>query len=302
MANGKVGFIGLGVMGAPMSTRLLERGHALVVHDRDPVAVRGLTAAGATAAASAREVADAAPTVFVSLPTPAIVREVALGENGIVRGSAVRTFVDLSTTGSIVEREVAAGLAAREIEAVDAPVSGGAAGAQKGTLAVMAAGRPEAVAGVRPLLEIFGKVFVVGDSAGQGQLMKLINNILSSTAFAITSEALVAGVKGGLDADTMLAVINAGSGRNGATEDKFPKWVLPRTFAFGFPIASVCKDISLAVEEFQALGVPMWVGGAARQLWHYANAQGGATNDMTSLVKVIEAWADTEVRGKAARP
>ena len=104
--------------------------------------------------------------------------------------------------------------------------------------------------------------------------MKLINNILSTTAFAITSEALVAGVKGGLDADTMLAVINAGSGRNGATEDKFPKWVLPRTFAFGFPIASVCKDISLAVDEFQALGVPMWVGGAARQLWHYAQCPG----------------------------
>jgi 2-hydroxy-3-oxopropionate reductase len=240
--------------------------------------------------------------VFVSLPTPGIVREVALGVNGIVHGSAVRTFVDLSTTGSIVEREVAAALAAREIEAVDAPVSGGAAGAQKGTLAVMVAGRPEAIAGVRPLLDVFGKVFVVGEAAGQGQLMKLINNILSTTAFAITSEALVAGVKGGLDADTMLAVINAGSGRNSATEDKFPKWVLPRTFDFGFPIASVCKDISLAVEEFQALGVPMWVGGAARELWHYANAQGGAANDMTSLVKYIEAWADAEVRGKAAKP
>ena len=264
--------------------------------------MRRLTAAGATAAASAREVADAAQTVFVSLPTPAIVREVALGEDGIVRGSAVRTFVDLSTTGSIVEKEVAAASPLREIEAVDAPVSGGAAGAQKGTLAVMAAGRPEAVAGVRPLLEVFGKVFVVGDRAGQGQLMKLINNLLSSTAFAITSEALVAGVKGGLDAETMLAVINAGSGRNGATEDKFPKWVLPRTFAFGFPIASVCKDISLAIEECQALGVPMWVGGAARQLWHYANAQGGAANDMTSLVTYIEAWAEAEIRGKAAKP
>ncbi|HLB14849.1 MAG TPA: NAD(P)-dependent oxidoreductase [Burkholderiales bacterium] len=300
MAGGKIGFIGLGVMGAPMSQRLLDRGHALVVHDLDRDAVRRLTAAGAAEAASAREVADAAHTVFVSLPTPAIVREVALGDNGIARGRAVRTFVDLSTTGSVVEREVAAALAARGIEAVDAPVSGGAAGAQKGTLAVMAAGRAEAVAGVRPLLEIFGKVFIVGDRAGQGQLMKLINNLLSSTAFAITCEALVAGVKGGLDADAMLAVINAGSGRNGATEDKFPKWVLPRTFAFGFPIASVCKDIALAIEECQALGVPMWVGGASRQLWHYARAQGGAANDMTSLVTYIEGWAGAEVRGKAA--
>jgi len=295
VASGKIGFVGLGVMGGPMSKRLLERGHALVVHDRDRVAVGKVAAAGATEAHSAREVANAAHTVFVSLPTPAIVREVAIGDGGILHGSAVRTFVDLSTTGSTVEKEVAAALAARDIETVDAPVSGGAAGALKGTLAVMAAGPPDAVAGVRALLEVFG----VGDRAGQGQLMKLINNLLSSTAFAITSEALVAGAKGGLDAATMLAVINASSGRNGATEDKFPKWVLPRTFGFGFPIASVCKDISLAVEECQALGVPMWVGGAARQLWHYAQAQGGAANDMTSLVTYIEAWAETEVRGKA---
>ena len=299
MASGKIGFVGLGVMGGPMSKRLLERGHALVVHDRDREAVGKVAAAGATAADSPRAVANAAQTVFVSLPTPAIAREVAIGDAGILHGSAVRTFVDLSTTGSTVEKEVAAALAARDIETVDAPVSGGAAGALKGTLAVMAAGHPDAVAGVRALLEVFGRVFVVGDRAGQGQLMKLINNLLSSTAFAITSEALVAGAKGGLDAATMLAVINASSGRNGATEDKFPKWVLPRTFGFGFPIASVCKDISLAVEECQALGVPMWVGGAARQLWHYALAQGGAANDMTSLVTYIEAWAEAEVRGKA---
>jgi 2-hydroxy-3-oxopropionate reductase len=299
----KIGFIGLGVMGGPMSKRLVERGHSLVVNDRDPEAVRRLTAAGATAAATARDVANAADTVFVSLPTPATVREVALGTDGIIRGSAVRTFVDLSTTGSIVEREVAAGLAVREIETVDAPVSGGAAGAGKGTLAVMVAGRPEAVAGVRTLLEVFGKVFVVGERAGQGQLMKLINNLLSQTAVAITAEALVAGVKGGLDADTMIAVINAGSGRNSATADKFPKWVLPRTFAFGFPIASVCKDASLAVDECQALGVPMWVGGAVRQLWQYAQAQGGGARDMTELVKYIEAWAGAEVRGKGtAKP
>jgi 2-hydroxy-3-oxopropionate reductase len=301
VANTKIGFIGLGVMGGPMSKRLLERGHALVVHDRDPEAVRRLVAAGATAAASAREVANAADTVFVSLPTPATVREVALGPDGILHGSAVRTFVDLSTTGSIVEKEVAAALAARKIDTVDAPVSGGAAGAAKGTLAVMAAGRTETVADLRPLLEVFGKVFVVGDRPGQGQLMKLINNLLSQTAVAITSEALVAGVKGGLDADTMIAVINAGSGRNSATEDKFPRCVLPRTFAFGFPIASVCKDVALAIDEFQALGVPMWVGGAVRSLWQYAYAQGGGPKDMTELVRYVEGWAGAEVRGKAAK-
>jgi 2-hydroxy-3-oxopropionate reductase len=121
--------------------------------------------------------------------------------------------------------------------------------------------------------------------------MKLLNNMLSSTAFAVTAEAFVAGTKGGLDPETMMAVFNAGSGRNNATSDKFPKYVLPRTFDFGFPISSVCKDIGLAVEECQALGVPTWIGGQSRQLWQSAYLQDGAKLDMTAMVQFIEGWA-----------
>jgi 2-hydroxy-3-oxopropionate reductase len=299
--RGRIGFIGAGVMGAPMAKRLLDRGHALVVHDRDPDAVRRMKRLGAAAAGSPREVADAARVVFASLPMPEVVRAVALGDDGVVRGRAVRTFVDLSTTGSAVEKEVAAGLARRRIQTVDAPISGGAAGAIKGTLAVMASGAPRAVAGVRDLLGAFGKVFVVGNRPGQAQLLKLLNNMLSSTALAITSEALVAGVKGGLDPATMIAVINAGTGRNSATADKVPRWVLPRTFAFGHSIAGVCKDIGLAVDECQALGVPMWIGSAARALWQYAYDRGGAEKDMTALVTYIEAWAGVTVGARAPR-
>jgi 3-hydroxyisobutyrate dehydrogenase-like beta-hydroxyacid dehydrogenase len=293
-----VGFIGLGVMGNPLARRLLASGHALVVLDPDAAAAARLTRRGALAVRSPREVADRASIVFLSLPTPQIVREVALGSDGVVHGRAVRTCVDLSTTGPRVVREIAAGLAARGIETVDAPVSGGATGAAKGTLAVMAAGKPRAVARVRGLLGTFGTVFVVGNRPGQGQLLKIINNLLSSTAVAITSEAMVAGVKGGLDPDAMIAVFNASSGRNTATEDKFPKWVLTRKFAFGHPIAGVCKDIGLAIDECQALGVPMWVGSAARQLWQYAYARGGARKDMTALVTYIEDWAGVRVKGR----
>jgi len=210
-------------MGAPMARRLLERGHALIVHDRDLDAVRHLTRRGAVAARSPRVVADAARVVFASLPTPDVVRDVALGNDRIVKGRAVRTFVDLGTTGSRVEDEVARKLAAAGIATVAAPISGGAAGAAKATLAVMAAGPPRAVAAVRPLLAAFGKVFVVGNRPGQAQLLKLLNNMLSSTALALTSEALVAGVKGGLDPATMIAVINASTGRNSATADKVPR-------------------------------------------------------------------------------
>ncbi len=291
MDNRLLGFIGVGVMGRPMARRLIEQGHQLMIFDTDVKALDELAALGARVAHSVREVADSAEIIFTSLPNPAIFKAVALGTNGIVDGSAVRILVDLSTVGSRAEQEVAAGLFARGIETVDAPVSGGAAGARNGTLAMMVAGKPCAVAEVRELFDVFGKVFVVGEQAGQGQLLKLLNNMLSTTAFAITAEAFVAGVKGGLDPQVMMSVINAGSGKNGATLDKFPKHVLPRTFDFGFPIGSVCKDIGLAVEECQALGVPMWVGSSLRQMWHVAALQDGGQRDLTELVLDIEAWA-----------
>ncbi len=301
MAAAPTGFIGLGVMGAPMARRLLEGGHPLIVHDVRPAAVRPLAALGAKVAKTPRAVADRCSTVLVSLPNPQIVREVALGAQGVIRGRAVKTFIDLCTNGSAFEQELARALAARRIATVDAPVSGGATGAAKGTLAVMVAGDPRAVARVRELLDTFGKVFIVGKRPGQAQTMKLLNNLLSTTALAITSEAFVAGAKAGLDVDVMVDVLNAGSGRNSATEEKFPRSVLPRTFDFGFPIAGACKDVGLAIDECHALGVPMWVGSAVRELWQYAYAQGGGKRDMTTLVTYIEAWAGAEVRGKQSR-
>jgi 3-hydroxyisobutyrate dehydrogenase-like beta-hydroxyacid dehydrogenase len=290
----QIGFVGVGVMGRPMARRLIEAGHSLIVYDRDEQAVAELAALGAHAAKSVREVADKARIVFTSLPTPAVFRQVALGDGGLIEGSGLKILVDLSTVGSRTEKEVADGLLEKGIATVDAPVSGGAAGAKKGTLAIMAAGNPAAVDEVRGLFEVLGKVFIVGEEPGQGQLLKLLNNMLSSTAFAITSEAFVAGMRGGLDPEVMMSVINAGSGKNGATLDKFPKQVLPRTFDFGFPIGSVCKDIGLAVEECQALGVPMWVGNVARQVWNYAAMQDGTKRDMTELVKYMERWSSNE--------
>ncbi|OQR36945.1 oxidoreductase [Pseudomonas sp. Bc-h] len=294
MTDPQLGFIGVGVMGRPMARRLLQHGHSLVIYDKDQAALDELAALGARIAESVREVADNAEIIFTSLPSPAIFKAVALGADGIIEGRAVRTLVDLSTVGSRAEQEVAAGLAAKGIDTVDAPVSGGAAGANSGSLALMVAGNPAAVERVRSLFDVFGKVFIVGEQPGQGQLLKLLNNMLSTTAFAITSEAFVAGVKGGLDPEVMMSVINAGSGKNGATLDKFPKHVLPGTFDFGFPVSSVCKDIGLAIEECQALGVPMWLGNAARQLWNVAAQQDGAGRDLTELVRTVEGWSNRQ--------
>ena len=213
---------------------------------------------------------------MVSLPTPDIVRAVALASNGVVAGSKVKTFIDLSTTGPRIAIEVAKGLEEKGIVAVDAPVSGGPSGAEKGTLAIMVSGPKRLTSELTAIFGAIGKVFWVGEQPGLGQTMKLCNNLLSATAITITSEALVMGTKAGLDPAVMLDVINAGSGRNTATVDKFPRCVLPRKFDFGFATELLYKDVRLCLEEAERLGVPMIVGNAVRQLVGIAKALKGA--------------------------
>jgi 3-hydroxyisobutyrate dehydrogenase-like beta-hydroxyacid dehydrogenase len=296
--NKELGFIGLGNMGGPMAGRLLDAGYGLVVFDSREDAVRTFLARGARAARSAAEVASQVDTVLVSLPTPDIVRQVALGNAGIAEGTRAKTYVDLSTTGPRVAKEVAAGLAARGITAVDSPVSGGVAGAKKGSLAVMVSGPQALCESLRPALEVFGKFFYLGSEPGHGQTMKLANNLLSATALAITSEAMVMGVKAGLDPRVMLDVINTGSGRNSASQDTFPKAILPRTFDAGFATGLMYKDVKLCLEEAEAMGVPMWVANAVRQLWFLAVNEIGAEQDFTTIVQCVERWAGVEVKDR----
>jgi 3-hydroxyisobutyrate dehydrogenase-like beta-hydroxyacid dehydrogenase len=252
-----IGFVGLGNMGFHMARRLLEAGHHVVVFDTRREPVERLTALGAEPAASVREVADRVETVMASLPTPDVVHAVAVGKGGLIEGNRVRRFVDLSTTGAVMARSIFAALGQRDIVQIDAPVSGGVAGAEKGTLAVMVSGPRAEAAALDDVLKVIGKVFFIGEQPGAGQTMKLANNLLSATAMAATSEAMVMGVKAGLDPAIMLEVINAGSGRNTATEHKFPKVVLPRRFDFGFTNGLMRKDVDLALSEAGALGVPM---------------------------------------------
>ena len=291
----QVGFIGLGRMGEPMALRLVAAGYELVVYDVRPESVAALTAKGARAAASPAEVASAVDTVLLSLPTPPIVREVAAK---VSSGSKVKTVIDLSTTGATAAREIAAALAAKGITAVDSPVSGGVAGAVAGTLAVMVAGPRALCAELEPMLAVFGKVFFIGERPGMGQTMKLANNLLSATAMAATAEAVVFGVKSGLDPAVMCDVINAGSGRNTASMDKVPRQVITRKFAQGFATGLMYKDVRLCLEEADAVGVPMSVASGVRALWARANEELGADSDMTAIVQLIERAAGVEVKGK----
>ncbi len=291
MAKETIGFIGVGRMGQPMASRLMAAGHPVVAYDVQGQALSAIVNKGAAKAASPAEVASCAEIVMTSLPMPAVVEEVALGEDGIASGSRVKTFVDLSTTGPRMAKAIAAKLADRGITAIDAPVSGGVTGAVKGTLAVMTSGPKEICEGLRPTLEAIGKFFYIGPEPGMGQMMKLLNNLLSATATAATSEAMVLGVKAGLDPKVMIDVINAGSGRTTASEDKFPRAILPRTFDFGFALGLMAKDVKLCIDEADAQGVPMWIGQAVKQLWLYGLAQGGPEQDFTALITHIEKWS-----------
>jgi 3-hydroxyisobutyrate dehydrogenase-like beta-hydroxyacid dehydrogenase len=293
-----IGFIGLGNMGFHMARRLVEAGHKLTVYDTRSEAVARLTKLGAGAAGSPREVGDAAATVMASLPTPDVVLQVAAGKDGVIEGSKVRRFVDLSTTGSRMAIRIAETLDKRNIVQLDSPVSGGVSGAEKGTLAVMVAGPRADYETLRETLGVIGKVFFIGEKPGMGQTMKLCNNILSATAVAASSEAVVLGVKAGLDPEVMIEVINAGSGRNTATEAKFARSILPRTFDFGFTNGLMYKDVKLCLEEAEQLGVPMWVGAAVRQMFQLSAMQNGPDKDLTTLIQCIERWAGVEVRGK----
>ena len=301
MTDRTLGFIGVGRMGSHMTRRLVAAGHKVVVYDADARALQRATENGANAAHSPADVASQAEIVMASLPTPDIVKAVTLGTDGIITGTKAKIFIDLSTTGPRVANEVAKGLEEKGIIAVDAPVSGGPAGAEKGTVAVMVSGPKRLANELTPLLGIIGKVFWVGEQPGLGQTMKLCNNLLSAAAITITSEALVMGTKAGLDPSIMLDVINAGSGRNTATADKFPRCVVPRKFDFGFATDLLYKDVRLCLEEGERLGVPMIVGNAVRQLVGIAKALKGPGSDITEIVKPVEQWAGVEVKSGVQR-
>ena len=244
-----IGFIGLGNMGFPMVRRLIDAGHHIVAYDTKPEILSEFNAIGGEGASSPQDVASKVETVISSLPTPSIVRNVAIGERGLIHGNKIKRYIDMSTTGSKTAIEVGKALHAQGIQMIDSPVSGGVNGAVNGTLAVMVSAPKHDFDFLKPVLDVIGKVFYVGEKPGLAQTMKLVNNYLSATALAVTSEAMSVGAKAGLDPALMVNVINAGSGRNSASQDKFPKSILPGTFDFGFTTALMFKDLLLFKEE-----------------------------------------------------
>lgn len=271
-----------------MASRLLDAGHSLVIYDIRHEAMVPLIGRGAARANSSREIADSADIVFFSLPEPEDVRGEAIGEHGVIAGERAKILVDLSTTGRPTTMAVAEVLARNGIAMVDSPVSGGIAGATKGTLAVMASGDPAVLTRVSPLLGIFGRLFIIGEQPGMAQVMKLANNLMSATSLAIASEAVVMGMKAGIDPQLMIEVINAGTGRNSATETKFPQAILTRRFAYGFATGLMHKDVRLCLEEARSLGTPMAIGEAVCAIWQATERELGAESDYTEIFRYLE--------------
>ncbi len=294
----KVGFIGIGAMGKPMAQNLLKSADIkLLVYDVNRVAMEELAAAGAVVCASPRELADAAAVIIMMLPNAAIVESTLTGEQGVLAGGqAGKIIIDMSSVAATSTRKMAALAAAKGLAYIDAPVSGGVTGATAGTLTIMVGGETAAVQAVRPILEKLGKkIYHVGDS-GAGDSIKVVNNLLLGINMAAVAEALVLGVKSGLDPKVMLEIIKESSGRSYALEVKTANFILKNSFAAGFAIDLEYKDLELAMETAKSLDVPLPVGATVQQIFAMAKAKGLGREDISAVIKVWEEFVGVQVR------
>ncbi len=293
----QVGFIGLGQMGRPMAERLLCPGMSLHVFDPDAAAMDRLTILGAAGHPDPASVANAAALVLSCLPSPAVSEAAALGPNGIARGQAVRTYVEMSTIGRRTIGRIGDGLAERGIGLLDAPISGGPPGARAGTLAIMASGSDDDLRRAEPALQRIGRsIHRVGQRPGLGQAMKLVNNLVVAANMASTFEALVLGAAAGLDPQAMTHVLNASTGRSMVSAEMVPNSVLNGRFDFGATIAIMEKDVALGLAEAAELDMPLRVLAESARLWRSALDKGRGSDDITALIRLMEEGAGVAVR------
>jgi 3-hydroxyisobutyrate dehydrogenase-like beta-hydroxyacid dehydrogenase len=295
-----VGFLGLGQMGGPMAERLLGQSFRLHVYDPSPGALVLFAAGGAVVHDSPRAVADAASIVFACLPSREVSLAVGLGPEGVVHGSAIRIYAEMSTIGQDVVERIGCVLAEKDIGIVDAPISGGAPAARAGTLAMLVSGAPALVEQVSPLLSFIGKeVFVMGDRPGMAQVMKIVNNVIMAANMVVCAEGLAMGAKAGLDADMMMRLLNAGTAQSFACSKMLSRAVAGQ-FDYGAALAIIEKDMSLGLDEARLLNVALPTIGRARDVWHGAYEAGHAREDFTSILKFVADENGTSVRGRAA--
>lgn len=286
----RLGFVGLGNMGAPMARHLAAAGFQVVAADSNPAALERFCAAVRCERAGAlADLGRACRLVITMLPDGAAVRQVLLGDAGVAAGLAPGSVVlDMSSAEPVATRALALKLADAAVSLVDAPVSGGVKRAVEGTLAIMAGGEPAAIARCATVFAALGTLFRTGAS-GSGHAVKALNNYLSAVALAATAEAMMAGGKFGIDPALMLDILNHSTGRNTATEQKYPAYVLPRSFNSGFALGLMAKDLRIALELAEAVGTPDSLLSECAALWERAQRQLGFNADNTEIVRYLEA-------------
>ncbi len=299
----QLGFIGIGVMGRPMTLNLLKAGHSVTIYARHPEKseVQEVIQAGAKLAPSPRAVAIASEIVITMVPNSPQVEEVMTGPQGILEGARKGLIiVDMSTIAPTVSRRMGEAAEARGAHFLDAPVSGGSQGAINGTLSIMVGGEQEICEQVRPVFEAMGKkenIFYVGPQ-GSGEVVKLINNLLAATIAAAIAETFVLGVKAGGDVDTIARVVSTGTGASWQLTNQFPLRAFNGSFKPGFMTDLMHKDLGLGLELAAEMQTPLPLSGLTRQVYEMARAAGYGQDDYTSILKVLEQEAGVEVRSK----
>ena len=293
---GTVGFIGLGAMGGPMAQNLVKHGFSLVVHDVDSAKAELWRTRGATVVASAVEVAARVERTISMVETTAQAESVIAGEQGIIAARPGHIVVSMSTIDPIAARRLAERLAEKGIAMLDAPVSGGTERAASGQLSIIVGGAPETVAACQDLFRAMGaNVFHMG-GLGQGLAMKLINNMLVQVNTVAVAEALVLGVKAGLDPQAIYDVVRVSTGNSYAFEMRTPR-ILKRDFTPGGTVDISFKDQELETAFAKQLGVPVLLANVTQQVYQMARAAGFNKEDGSAVVKVLERLAGVTVAG-----
>jgi 2-hydroxymethylglutarate dehydrogenase len=284
-----IGFIGLGIMGLPMTKRLIQAGHELFIYDLDAKPVSILERLGAKPCVSPKDLASRADVVISMLPSPAITRQAILGENGAVHGFKSGTiYIDMSTSNPMLTKEIHKALEGRDVVMLDAPVSGGIKGATEGTLTIMVGGSHITFDKVSGILSQMGsKVIHVGD-IGSGHTIKIINNMLFAVIMAATAEALALGKKAGVDLPTLRDVMNSSSGKSYALDIKVRDFIFPRNFDQGFAVELQNKDTDLALELAKNVGAPAILGTLVRQMYQTLIVKGYGKKDTSIIVTLFE--------------
>jgi 3-hydroxyisobutyrate dehydrogenase len=282
--NAIVGFVGLGKMGAPMATRLAEAGYQVQGYDVSEAATKiWAERGGVPASPTLPAMAEGAETVILMLPDSAVVR--AVMDDLLPALTSGTIVMDMSSSEPLVTRELAASAARRGVTLVDAPVSGGVTGAVSGRLTIMAGGAEADLTRVRPLLDVLGAKIVHVGAVGAGHAVKALNNLLSATHLLATCEAMAAAAEFGLDVPTVLSAINTSSGRSGSTENKWPNFIVPRTFDSGFSLRLMLKDMRIALGLAAAAGTPSALSALAVEQWAEAAGALPEAADHTEIAR-----------------